>query len=159
MRVYKPAIGTRRAGAAVIEFAAVVPVLLLFILGIVEYGRMLMIAQVSTGASREGARYAVQADATPSTCEQYIRTYLAQSSVPSDAVSNIAIEFQVPTSDSRYTAENQGWVAASNLSALPAGTAVRVRVDVNFSAVSWLPSGVFLPSGTQITGITVMRKE
>jgi hypothetical protein len=120
---------------------------------------MLMIAQVTTGASREGGRYAVQADATPSTVEQYVRTYLAQSSVPSDAVSNIAIEFQVSSSDARYTAENQGWVAASSLSALPAGTAVRVRVNVNFSAVSWLPTGVFLPSGTQITGITVMRKE
>jgi Flp pilus assembly protein TadG len=159
MRVYKPAVATRRAGAAVIEFAVVVPVLLMFILGIVEYGRMLMVAQVTTGASREGSRYAVQADATPSAVEQYVRTFLVQSSVPSDAVSNVAIEFQVPSGDSRYTADNQGWIAASSLSTLPAGTAVRVRVDVNFSAVSWLPSGVFLPSGTQLTGITVMRKE
>jgi Flp pilus assembly protein TadG len=159
MRVQNPALGSRRAGAAVIEFAAVVPILLLFILGIVEYGRMLMIAQVTTGASREGARYAVQADATPSTVEQYVRTYLAQSSVPPDAVTAVAIEYQVPPGDSAYTTQNQGWVAASSLSTLPSGTAVRVRVAVNFSAVSWLPAGVFLPSGTQLTGITVMRKE
>jgi Flp pilus assembly protein TadG len=146
-------------GAAVIEFAAVVPVLLLFILGIVEYGRMLMVAQMTTSASREGARYAVQADATPSAVDQYVRTYLTQASVPADAITTIAIEYQVPSSDSAYTVQNQGWVAATNLSTLSSGTAVRVRVEISYSGVSWLPSGVFLPSGTQLIGITVMRKE
>ncbi|HKA05912.1 MAG TPA: TadE/TadG family type IV pilus assembly protein [Gemmataceae bacterium] len=149
----------RRAGAAVIEFAAVVPVLLLFILGIVEYGRMLMIAQMTTSGSREGARYAVQADATPSSVDQYVRTYLSQASIPSDAVNAIAIEYQVSSSNSLYTAENQGWVTATNLSALLSGTAIRVRVEVNYSAVSWLPTGVFLPSETKLSGTTVMRKE
>jgi len=150
---------SRRTAAAVIEFAAVVPVLLLFILGIVEYGRMLMIAQVSTAASREGARYAVQADTTPSAVGQYVRTYLTQSSVPAEAVSVVAIEYQVSPSDAAYTPENQGWITATNLSALSSGTPVRVRVEISFSQVSWLPSGVFLPSGTQLKGITVMRKE
>ena len=159
MRIQKPADPCRRVGAAVIEFAAVVPVLLLFVLGIVEYGRMLMIAQVTTGASREGARYAVQADATPTAVDQYVRTYLAQSSVPSEAITSVAIEYQVPPSDSAYTPQNQGWVPATSLSSLPAGTAVRVRIAVSFSAVSWLPTGVFLPSGTHLNGITVMRKE
>jgi Flp pilus assembly protein TadG len=149
----------RRTAAAVIEFAAVVPVLLLFILGIVEYGRMLMIAQMTTSGSREGARYAVQADATPSAVDQYVRTYLTQASIPGDAVNVVAIEYQVPSSSPLYTADNQGWVAATNLYALPSGTAVRVRVEVSYAAVSWLPTGVFLPSGTKLSGTTVMRKE
>src|SRR5262245_28334400 len=130
----------RRAGAAVIEFAAVVPVLLLFILGIVEYGRMLMVAQMATSGSREGARYAVQADATPSGVDQYVRTYLTQTSVPADGISTVAIEYQVSSSDPAYTPDNQGWVTATNLAALPAGTAVRVRVEVSYAAVSWLPT-------------------
>jgi hypothetical protein len=114
---------------------------------------------VSTAASREGARYAVQADTTPSAVGQYVRTYLTQSSVPAEAVSVVAIEYQVSPSDAAYTPENQGWITATNLSALSSGTPVRVRVEISFSQVSWLPSGVFLPSGTQLKGITVMRKE
>lgn len=159
MRIRPVSCSYRRPGAAIIEFAAVVPVLLLFILGIVEYGRMLMIAQVATAGSREGARYAVQADATPTSVDEYVRTYLTQSSVPTEAISAVAIEYQVPQSSAAYTAENQGWVKATSLSALPSGSAVRVRVEISFSSVSWLPTGVFLSSGTQLKGITVMRKE
>src|SRR5262245_10102372 len=149
----------RRAGAAVIEFAVVVPVLLLFLLGIVEYGRMLMVAQMTTSGSREGARYAVQADAIPSGVDQYVRTSLTQTVVPSAGITAVAVEYQVSSSDPAYTADNQGWVTATNLSALPSGTAVRVRVEVSYAAVSWLPTGVFLPSGTKLSGTTVMRKE
>ena len=149
----------RRRGAAVIEFAAVLPILLMFLLGIVEYGRMLMVAQISTNASREGARYAVQADATPDAVNSYVRTYLKSASVPGDAVSAIAVEQQVSATDAKYTTENQGWVPVTNLAVLTPGTPVRVRVAINFTKVSWLPSGVFVPSGTLLNGTTVMRKE
>lgn len=159
MRIKPLTCQARRTGAAIIEFAAVVPVLLLFVMGIVEYGRLVMVAQVTTGASREGARYAVQADATPSAVDQYVRTYLTQSSIPAQAVTTVAIEYRVPAGNTAYTPENQGWVPATGLTALTPGTAVRVRVEVSYRAVSWLPNGVLLPSGTQLKGTTIMRKE
>jgi Flp pilus assembly protein TadG len=149
----------RRPAAAVIEFAAVLPILLMFVLGIIEYGRMLMIAQVSTNASREGARYAVQADATTASVDSYVRTYLTSASVPADAVSGIAVEQQVASTDPKYTPENHGWVAVTSLAAVPQGTPVRVRVSITFGKVSWLPSSVLVPSGTLLNGTTVMRKE
>ena len=43
-------------GSALIEAALILPVLLLLFMGIVEFGRMLMIQQVITNAAREGAR-------------------------------------------------------------------------------------------------------
>jgi Flp pilus assembly protein TadG len=159
MRLRPSALPARRPAAAVIEFAAVLPVLLLFVLGIIEFGRMLMVAQVTTSASREGARYAVQAEATPGAVESYVRTYLSSASIPADAVSAVAVEQQVSSTDPQYTAQNQGWVACNNLATVPQGTAIRVRVAINFSAVSWLPSDVFVPSGTLLNGATVMRKE
>lgn len=47
------------SGAAVVETAFVLPLVLLFVLGIMEYGRYILIMQVVTNAAREGCRYAV----------------------------------------------------------------------------------------------------
>lgn len=51
----------RRAeeGQALVEFALVVPFLLVFLVGIVEFGRAWNLHQVLTDAAREGARRAV----------------------------------------------------------------------------------------------------
>jgi Flp pilus assembly protein TadG len=48
-----------RRGTAVVEAALVLPVTLLFLLGIVEYGRYIMTLQIMTNAARTGARYAL----------------------------------------------------------------------------------------------------
>src|SRR5690606_32800631 len=48
-----------RRGASAVEFALVAPIFVLFVFGMVEYGRMVMVQQVLTNASREGARRAV----------------------------------------------------------------------------------------------------
>jgi Flp pilus assembly protein TadG len=149
----------RRRAAAAVEFAVVVPHLLMFLLGIVEYGRLLMAAQITTNGSREGARYAVQADTAPSDVSTYTRSYLTQAGIPAAAVTSVTTETQVSNSDPGYTAQNQGWVAATDLTGLKAGTPVRVRVVVNFDEASWLPTTVFVSKGSQLTGTTVMRKE
>lgn len=68
MRVFQHPIrrlGKRRSGQAVIEFAFVLPLLLLLVFGITEFGRALMTVNVLTAAAREGARAAaVGADST-----------------------------------------------------------------------------------------------
>ncbi len=50
---------TRRAGSATVEAAIVMSVFLLFLFGIFEYCRYLMMIEVTTNAARDGARYAV----------------------------------------------------------------------------------------------------
>jgi Flp pilus assembly protein TadG len=47
------------SGAAMVEFALVLPLLLTLILGIVEFGRLWNVRQVMTDATREGTRVAV----------------------------------------------------------------------------------------------------
>lgn len=49
----------RRRGAAIIETALVLPIVLLFLFGIMEYGRYIFALQIFTNAAREGCRYAV----------------------------------------------------------------------------------------------------
>lgn len=43
-------------GAAIVEFALVVPILILLVFGIVEFGRVFYIQSTISGAAREGAR-------------------------------------------------------------------------------------------------------
>ena len=49
---------TRDRGAVAVEFALVVPVLLLIVFGIIDFGRALNAQIVLTGAAREGVRLA-----------------------------------------------------------------------------------------------------
>jgi Flp pilus assembly protein TadG len=48
-----------RRGAATVETALVLPIVLLFLFGIFEYGRYFMTMQLLNNAAREGARYAI----------------------------------------------------------------------------------------------------
>lgn len=45
-------------GQSIVEFALVVPLLLLLLVGIIEFGRLWMTMNVLTGAAREGVRIA-----------------------------------------------------------------------------------------------------
>jgi Flp pilus assembly protein TadG len=49
-------------GQALVEFALILPVLLLLVLGIIEFGRAWNLSQIITDAAREGARQAVLHD-------------------------------------------------------------------------------------------------
>ncbi len=64
----------RRRGAALVEFALVMPLLLLLLVGIMEFGRAWSQTQVITDAARQGARLAA---------------LLNNSSAGQDSVSNV----------------------------------------------------------------------
>lgn len=134
-RGYRSRCGARR-GAAVVEFAIVASLLFLLILGIIEFGRLLMVQQILTNASREGARRAVLEQATVTDVETLVDNYLASSSVPGATVT----------------------VSPSSLSTLGFGDPVTVSVSVPYNQVSWLPSPWFL-GGRVLSAESVMRAE
>jgi Flp pilus assembly protein TadG len=138
-----------RRGAAAVEFAVVAPLLVLIVFGIVEVGRLVMVAQLATNGSREAARYAVQAAATPDAVTSYTESYMAAAGIPGSAINSITIEQNGAA----------GWAAVSDLSLVAAGTPIRVTLSINFNRVSWLPTRVFIADNTPVQGITVMRKE
>ncbi|MGI8978939.1 MAG: TadE/TadG family type IV pilus assembly protein [Pirellulaceae bacterium] len=128
----------KRLGAAAVEFAVVAPLFFLLVFGMVEFGRMVMIQQVITNASREGARKAVLDGATSSDVKSSVVTYMSNGGV-TIATSNVIVN---PTDPSTAAA----------------GSPVTVTVSVPFSEVSWLPSPMFLGS-RQMIASTVMRRE
>lgn len=60
MNIDRQARRHRRHGAVVVEAAIVLPLMLMFLLGIMEFGRYFMTVQLFNNAVREGAEYAVK---------------------------------------------------------------------------------------------------
>jgi len=129
----------KRRGAAAVEFALVAPVFFLFVFGMIEFGRMIMVQQVITNASREGARIAVLDSPTPTAgvVANTVDNYLERAGISGGS---ITIDPAEPTSASY-------------------GQPVTVTVQVPFSDVSWLPSPMFISGNTNLTASTVMRRE
>jgi hypothetical protein len=60
----RSALKLRQAGATAVEFALVLMIFLMFLLGLVDFSRMLFTWNAATEATRAGARYAVVCDDT-----------------------------------------------------------------------------------------------
>jgi Flp pilus assembly protein TadG len=93
-----------QAGLAALEFAIVLPVLILILFGIIEFGLLLFNKQVITNASREGARSGIVnqfprmsnteiASIVNSYCQDYLVSFGSTSS-PSVSISRTGTEFQ-----------------------------------------------------------------
>ncbi len=118
------------------EFAIVAPLFFLLIFGMIEFGRMVMVQQIITNASREGARVAVLDGATFSEVQTAVENYTSTASLEGAQVS----VNPNPPSSAGY------------------GEAVTVVVSISFDQVSWLPSPMFL-GGSTMSATTVMRRE
>lgn len=127
----------RRRGAAIVEFAIVAPVFLILITGIVELGRGIVVQQLLTNASREGARIGGY-DTTMSTATvtSAVNSYL----------------FNVGISGATTTVSPNPPSLASD------GQSVSVTVSIPFSKVTYLPSPVYLGS-TTLQAKTVMCRQ
>lgn len=125
-----------RRGVAVVEFAVVAPLLFMLVFGIIEFGRLFMVQQILTNASREGARRAVLERATVTEVQTVVATYLSGASVSGASVT----------------------VSPAPLSTLGFGDPVKVTCSVSFAQVSWLPSPWFF-SGSLLSAESTMNAE
>ena len=92
----QPTTGRRRTfrserGAAMIEAAMTLPLLLFICIGIIEFGRLYQTWQVMTNAAREGARIAVLPTPVTGGPEARVRQYLQSGSLKSDSSVGVAV--------------------------------------------------------------------
>ena len=84
-------------GAALVEAAITVPIILLISVGIFEFGRAYQTWQVLTNAAREGARLAVINGSTDADVVARVRSYMSAGDLPNaataavDVVRNVAL--------------------------------------------------------------------
>jgi Flp pilus assembly protein TadG len=125
-----------RRGAAVVEFAVVAPIFFLLVFGMIEYGRMVMVQQILTNASREGARVAILDGMTSTDVTTTVDNYLNNSGIVG---ANVSVATNPPVAPDY-------------------AESMTIAVDIPFSQVSWLPTPIYL-QGRQLTATSTMRRE
>ena len=130
----------RRTGAAVVEFAVVAPLLFALVLGIIEFGRAMMVLELLNNAARAGCRAGVLSGSSNTDVNSAITTALTGSGVNSPST----------------TIDVNG--SQADVSTAQTGDTISVTVSVGADAVTWLPVPQFL-GGKTLTGIVAMRRE
>jgi Flp pilus assembly protein TadG len=92
----KPIRRNRERGAALLEAAVTIPMILLVCVGIFEFGRAYQTQQVLTNAAREGARLAVIEGPTDGEIRTRVNTYLTGGGLTALADGNIAVNRTAP---------------------------------------------------------------
>jgi Flp pilus assembly protein TadG len=126
--------GNRR-GAAAVEFALVAPLFVLLLLGIIEFGRAMMVQQVLTNATREGARQATLPEATATSVQNTVVAFLSDASIRVSA-DDVTV---TPAPETAFNNEQ-----------------ITVSVQVPYKNVSWIPSSFITGN---LSASTKMRSE
>ena len=93
--------GEGRRGAVAVEAAFCLPLLLVFMVGIWEVGRMVQVSQILANAAREGARYAaagnlnisgVNTPITVAMVQQNVQNYLTAAGLPAAAANGAQVQ-------------------------------------------------------------------
>jgi Flp pilus assembly protein TadG len=125
----------QRQGAALVEFALVAPIMILFTMGLIDMGRMTMVKQLLINASREGARQATLPSATTDGVRAEVLAMLTNSGVTGNVT-----------------------LSPPLLSGAAPGSTITVSVSADANSVSWMGESMFM-SGKMLTASTSMRRE
>ena len=137
-----------RRGAALVEMALVLPIFFGVVLGIVEFGRAMMVSQMVTNAAREATRLAIIDGSTNLDVEGWVEEFLKDSI--NVAASDIAVTITVVAAPGNEDPNGQvGNAQARDL--------VTVNISVPFDKVSYVP-GNYL-NGKNLTAHSSMRHE
>lgn len=90
-------------GAALLETAITLPIILLISVGIFEFGRAYQVQQVLTNAAREGARVAVLQEYTDAQVKTVVRTYMTDGGLTAVDPVIVRTEAVAPATGSRVT--------------------------------------------------------
>ena len=137
-----------RRGAVVVELALVLPVFLLVVFGIIEFGRAMMVSHVANNAARAGARKAILEGSSNSKVEKIVKdSCTAALDLAADDVT-----VTIAVSPAAGNLDPGGEVANAQADDL-----CEVTVQVPFDKVSWMPSKSL--GGVQLVGRCTMQHE
>ncbi|NQV23716.1 MAG: pilus assembly protein [Rhodopirellula sp.] len=137
-----------RRGAALVEMALVLPIFFGVVLGIVEFGRAMMVSQMVTNAAREATRLAIIDGSTNTTVDTWVKDFLKDSI--NVAAGDVTVTITVVAAQGNDDPMNQvGNAQARDL--------VTVNVSVPFDKVSYVP-GNYL-NGKNLSAQSSMRHE
>ena len=130
-----------------VELAVCLPLLVMIILAIIEFGRGMMVAELLNDAARVGARQAILAGSTNTAVSQTITNFVQSTNVNSQA---ITVTITVTPAAGNPDPANQ--IANAHL-----GDVCAIAVRVPFDQVSYIP-GTYL-AGNTLKGACSMLHE
>lgn len=140
----------RRRGAAMVEMAVVLPVFLMVVMGIIEFGRGMMISNLVTNAAREAARAAVLDGSTNAAVTSAARTFLRS------AISSNLTDTDIPVTIT-ITPATGNTDPGNVLANCNSRDLISVQVSIPFNKVALIP-GDYL-AGKNLVGKSSMRHE
>ena len=131
-----------------VETALVLPIFFAVVLGIIEFGRAFMVAQLLNNAAREGTRVAIMSGST----NTEVTTAVTDFVVSSVGVGAGHVTVSIDVTPATGNPDPSDDVAAANKRDL-----CEVQVSVPFTEVNYLPAN-FLAS-SNLVGQSAMRHE
>ena len=130
-------VGTATRAQALVEFAFVVPVLLVLTLGMIDLGRAFVFGVAVQNGAREAARVAATAGLDPNVTRQQILQRLIDASAPAISTATCT----AGTSD--LTGASCPWQATIGTITRGSSVTVTVRTNRNISFVGGILTGAF----------------
>ena len=137
-----------RRGAAAVELAIVLPIFFMVVMGIVEFGRAMMVGQLVTNAARHGAREAAIDGSTNSSVATTVKSFVSSSVgvAESDVTVDIVVE---PGAGNPDPLDFLGNAQPKDI--------CKVTVKVPYDKVAYV-AGRYL-AGKDLKGTCIMRHE
>jgi Flp pilus assembly protein TadG len=129
----------KRRGATTVEFAIVSGAFFIFLFGLIEVSRGLMVTHLLTSAAREGCRVGVIEGKSTDDISTTVINRLNQQGISSEGVT---VQVNDNTADA---------------STAKAGDEITVKVTVPVSKVTWVPGGSYLTGN--LGGQYTLRRE
>jgi len=139
----------RRRGAAVVETAVALPLLILLVLGVAELSWYIHCAHALHSAARQGARAAVYHGNSNAEVEAAVRSSVTHSTGLDAGAVHVRISALTSTGEEQYQVQN--------LNDNEQGVAIRVTASVDYGRIG-LATNMLGMKGKQLSGQAVMRR-
>jgi Flp pilus assembly protein TadG len=157
-----------RRGVTVVEMALVLSMALLFLFGILEYGRYLMVMQTANNAAREGVRYAVVHTGDGTTAAQVIAVVTSRMSGVDAQLQNYTVNlfcadptgiYNSGTGTAIYppTIQSIAGNPATNWNSATYGSPIVVQITGTYQPI--LPNFLFMNANLSINVTAMMNSE
>jgi Flp pilus assembly protein TadG len=149
--IQRPVAGPRarsqsRHATAAVEFAAILPLIVMLLVGLWEGGRLIEVEQILNNAAREGARRAASGQLNYSQVQAVVTNYLSNAGIPTG---NVVVTIQNLGFPGNPTPPDNNPQDATQLDQL------KVSVAMPLSDVQWTTLSLVTNASTQLNAYAI----
>lgn len=137
-----------RQGQALVEFALIIPIFLLLVISLFDFGRAVFAYNSVTNAAREGARLAI-VNQGPAAIQQRA---IAQTAIAETASPNVTVTF-------RKNAPNADYLTNPTCTTLALDCVAIVTFETTFRPLTPIVSNLLFPSGVTLRATSIENIE